>query len=305
MNPETRLSEDEIKTICQRHGIAYVSHERITTGFSHEVHKLNDDLIIKIYDAEYYKNFMTEAAILQSNTMFPKARYVAAGLIDGDDRHYLIMSFVPGKSLGGMWHLASDEQRESLIKSICSALQTINKIDPSEIAADTNKSWKQQLLDKTNELVQKLSAKNIIDPTTANRTTAAIKKYAAALNADTQYVVFWDIHFDNFIVNEQFELLAVIDLESTMYATLDYPLFVLQKMTDLPHKYLREDEEKFADVKDYVHLIDWYRKYFPAMFAFDDLETRLKLYQLYDVLHLLQDWLTHQENHDELSRLIN
>ena len=89
-----------------------------------------------------------------------------------------------------------------------------------------------------------------------------------------------------------------------MIAAQDYPLFVIEKMTNLPHKYLREDEEKYADVKDYVHLKEWYRTYYPAVFSFENLDMRLKMYQLGDALHLLNDWSKNKETRDELARLI-
>jgi hypothetical protein len=57
MNPETRLTDDEIKSICARHDILYYSHTRINFGFSHEVHRLNDDLIIKLFNRNSLVNF--------------------------------------------------------------------------------------------------------------------------------------------------------------------------------------------------------------------------------------------------------
>lgn len=305
MNPETKLTHEQIKAICAKHEIDYVSHQRINTGFSHEVHRLNKDLVIKIYDAESSKSFETEAAMLGLDITFPKPQLIATGTDEDTGRYYILMTYVPGWSLGSRWHLANDKQREKLIKDICQALKTINQIDPKLIGADESVSWQQTMTEACSKLVDKLVARGIITEEVATQTKRAIDHYSPALVGSKQYVVFWDIHFDNFIVNEAFKLQAIIDLESTSLASLDYPIFVLQKMTDLPNKYLREDEEQFADVKDYVHLKEWYQKYYPEMFNFDNLDTRLKFYQLRDVLHLLQDWSKNEENHTELTRLIN
>jgi aminoglycoside phosphotransferase (APT) family kinase protein len=304
MNPETKLTKAQLTAICAEQAIPYVSHERVTTGFSHEVHRLNDDLIIKVYDADYQKNFMTETAVLQANLHIPKPSFRASGTVNGTDRSYVIMSYVPGTSLGGMWHLATDEQREKLIEEICGALKAINTLPPHVIHADTSETWQGFLRGVTSELVDKLLESGIISHATALQTGDAIERYAVVFTDEKMKVVFWDIHFDNFIVDEHYTLQAVIDLESTMLASLDYPLFVIQKMTDFPHKYLREDEEKYARVKDYVHIRDWYRKYYPAMFEVEQLDTRLKMYQLYDALHLLKDWHKNSETYDELNRLI-
>jgi hypothetical protein len=39
------------------------------------------------------------------------------------------------------------------------------------------------------------------------------------------------------------------------------------------------------------------------MFAFDNLETRLKIYQLLDILHLLKDWSHVEDLHTKLAKL--
>jgi len=304
MNPDTKLTVTQIKSVCEEHGIKYFFHKRIKTGFSHEVHRLNDDLVIKIYNPEDRQNFMTETALLGSSLEFPKPTLITTGTLHDNNRPYLIMNFVRGWSLGGRWHLATDMQRERLIKQICHSLKVINTADPKLIKANISKSWKETITTDCNKLVEKLVVKQIITPKTAEEAKVAISRYAGVLENNAQYVVFWDIHFDNFIVNDDFELQAVIDLESTSLASLDYPMFVLQKMSDMPHKYLREDEEKYANTKDYAKLKDWYRKYYPEMFNFNNLDLRLKFYQLHDVLHLLQDWSNNQECHEELARLI-
>ena len=112
---------------------------------------------------------------------------------------------------------------------------------------------------------------------------------------------YWDVHLDNFIVNDRFELQAIIDLENVELTALDYPLFAIEKMMHEPHKYLAEEDEKYADVKDYAKLKTWYRKYYPEMFDFKDQKTRVELYQLLDALHLAVDW----SHVPELSEQIN
>ncbi len=304
MNPDTQLTDLQIKNVCEQHGIKYSLHKRITTGFSHEVHQLNDNLIIKIYDSKHLSNLKKEIAILGSNLDFSKPTLVATGKLNDSNRAYIIMNFIPGWSLGGRWHFATDLQREKLIKQVCHSLKIINTADSKLIGANRSQNWPEAMINICNDLVAKLEAKQTISFKIAEQAKRAILKYAGFLENSIQYVVFWDIHFDNFIVNDNFELQAIIDLESIDFTALDYPMFVLQKMTDSPHKYLREDEEKYANTKDYVMLKDWYRKYYPEMFNFNNLDLRLKFYQLRDVLHLLQDWPTVQECHDELIRLI-
>lgn len=119
MNPDTKLTTEQLKTICERHNIAYISHARINSGFSHEVHRLNDDMVIKLYKSEKPERFKTELALLASALSFLKPKLIASHEAKDDaERSYIIMSYVPGVSLGSKWHEASDTQRENLVKSI-------------------------------------------------------------------------------------------------------------------------------------------------------------------------------------------
>lgn len=303
MNPETLLTDDQVKVICTRHNIPYRSHTRINTGFSHEVHKLNDDLIIKLFNTSNPVNFKTELALLQSDLDFPKPKLVASYQgTSKQNRSYIIMSFVPGISLGSKWHEATDEQREQLIQDISKTLATINRLDPQTIG-DTSDDWQTIVEKHIRKLVDKLLGKSILTDEQAEKVIATIESNRQFLAGSKLYPVFWDIHFDNFIVNEQFELQAIIDLETVIISALDYPLFVVEKLTNEPHKYLREEDEQYADLKDYARLKEWYRTYYPEMFVFENLDKRVKLYQLIDILHLLVDWSSSTELYDKLDEL--
>lgn len=303
MNPETKLTDEQVKVVCVRHNIPYHSHTRINTGFSHEVHKLNDDLVIKLFNTSNPVNFKTELALLQSDLDFPRPKLVAN--YEGtnkQDRSYIIMGFVPGISLGSKWHKATDEQRERLIQDISKTLVTINRLDPKTIG-DTSDDWQTIVEKRIRKLIDKLTGKNILTDKQAEKVIATVEANGQFLADSKLYPVFWDIHFDNFIVNEQFELQAVIDLETVIIAALDYPLFVVEKLTNEPHKYLREEDEQYADLKDYARLKEWYRTYYPEMFAFENLDKRVRLYQLIDTLHLLIDWSSSTELYDKLDAL--
>jgi aminoglycoside phosphotransferase (APT) family kinase protein len=243
--------------------------------------------------------------MLASSANLPKPKLIVSnGSTEEIDRSYIIMSYVQGEPLGSKWHLATDMQRENLIEEISNALKTINQINPLDIALTAEDSWEASVLKGGKERVARLKDKNIIDEPTAEKVMKTLTMSTPALTNSKLYSVYWDIHFDNFIVNEDFELRALIDLENVELTSLDYPLFVIQKQTDEPEKYLREEDEKYADKKDYARLKDWYKQYYPEMFAFDNLDTRLKVYQLLDTLHLLADWAHVKELHKKLHELI-
>lgn len=303
MNPDTQLTTEQIQLICARHDITYHSHARVNTGFSHEVHRLNDDLIIKLYNTSKPKNFETELALLKSAIDFPKPKLIAShAATNKQDRSYIIMSYIAGFSLGSKWHLATNEQREQLIKNISKTLQSINQLDLHKFI-DTTDSWDIVVEKRIHKLVNKLRAKNVLNETQISKVLATLAANKQYLANSQLYPVYWDIHFDNFIVNKQFELQAVVDLENVELTPLDYPLFVVQKLTDEPQKYLSEDYEKYANTKDYANLKYWYKKYYPQIFAFDNLNERVNLYLLVDTLHLLLDWPNVKELYKKLEIL--
>lgn len=303
MNPETKLTQEQVKLICAEHGIAYVSHERITTGFSHEVHRLNDDLVLKIFNATIPTVFNAELAVLKSNLDFPKPRLIASNKGELIGRSYIIMSYIPGVSLGTVWHKASASQREQLIKAVCKSLQTINELPPEQLGGEDFSSWSNHLQSQGEQLVKELLAETKISPEQARTTTLTLKSNSKYLTTDKLYSVYWDIHFDNFIVNDNYQLEAIIDLENTERAALDYPLFVIRKQMEKPHKYLREDYEQFAKQADYNELENWYRKYYPQMFTFKNQRQRTDYYLLIDTLRLLKDWSHVKEVHNDLKKL--
>jgi len=305
MNPETKVTLAQIKQLCVKHGITYLSHERITSGFSHEVHRLNDDLVIKLFAPEHAEKFQSETAALGYDGTFLKPRLVASGMPnDLVDRYYIIMSYVPGRSLGGAWHQASNAQRKALIATISQNLQSINSIQPETLKLEGRLPWQTSILQRADTLTSNLVDKHIIDAATAKQALRFAHDSSEALAHSELHTVYWDIHFDNFIVNESFELQAFIDLENIELTALDYPLFVIRKQMHDPAKYLSLENEKHAKEEDYKQLESWYRQYYPEMFAFAELERRIQVYQLLDTLHLLTDWSHVKELHTTLRSLI-
>lgn len=306
MNPDTKITLLQIKQICEKHAIKYVSHERITYGFSHEVHRINEDLVIKIFNTEHFSKFQTEKAALASEYDFQKPKLIASGAPDDFlDRYYIIMSYIPGKSLGGMWHQANDRQREKLVADICKNLQIINTIDPVSLGLQYKVSWQDHILERINSLTKEMADKKIIHAATAKRIIVLANNTYDIFKNTRLFTTYWDIHFDNFIVNDLFELQGLIDLENVELTSLDYPLFVIRKQVNDPAKYLSLQDEKHARLEDYSKLEHWYRKYYSEMFAFDNLEDRIKIYQLMDTLHLLNHYPKEEELHTTLSSLID
>ncbi|NCU38416.1 hypothetical protein EOL96_05155 [Candidatus Saccharibacteria bacterium] len=291
MNPETTITKSQLELLCTLHGLEYHSSSRITVGFSHEVHKLNNHMVIKIYREDAKDKFQTELSVLSSKQAFPKPDIIAfSGINNPIHRSYIIMRFIEGRSLGACWHLANDKQRENIIQQLSSILKAINKINPSRLSGPNGLTWDESLMNRANTLIRVLFFANTIS---SNQKTAAarlFKTYVPSLQTQMLYPVNWDIHFDNLIVDDEFNIKAMIDLEDVQITALDFPLFVVKDMVNEPHRYMTEENEKFADKADYSKLWEWYKKYYPEMFNFKNLEKRIEAYEFLNILHLMQSW---------------
>ena len=272
-----------IKKICARNNIELKKLSRFAAGFTNQVYKINDDLILKIYTEK--ENFVNEKDILQLDFDIRKPKLIA----QNKKEKYIIMEFINGFSLGHVWHRASEIQRENLIKNICENMKKVNKINPKNFA-NYGKTWREILeYGKYNlqDSLEKLQKQKIFDKEKTKEAENFWRQNSHYFDDEKPTPVFWDIHLDNFIVDENFNLLAQIDFENIWLTALDFPLYRLEKMMNNPRLYLSENDEKFADKNDYKNVRKYYEKYCPEMFAFNDLTARVRVYHFLDALKLL------------------
>jgi len=302
MNPETTLTEQDIRNICDKHGIVFSHAQRVTEGFTNEIHRINDDIILKVcIRSDNLDRFRIETKVLQHKDGIAKPKFIADDF-SGDviDAPYILMSYVEGQSLGAIWHKLTDQNREALIADIATSLRQFNDI-PVRMLFDEDKLWGDSLVDGFAKSSSELIAKNILTDEQINTVSAILKNHRTSLNKVPTKIVFWDIHFDNFIVKDN-KLAAIIDLEAVDQVPVEYPLSVVNKQIEDPIKFLSLENEQYADKADYVHLWEWYRQYYPEMFEVDDLEERVMIYRLLDVVHLLKDWSHNKELYEQLDR---
>ncbi len=277
------IDDEKVRKICAENSIELKKITPIEIGFTNKVYKINDDLILKIYRSK--TSFINEKSILQSDFDIKKPKLIAAN----PDENYIIMEFINGVSLGQIWHKASETQRESLIKQISENLKKINQI-PVKFFANCGKNWQEILNEDLKDHWQFLREKNVFNDDQISRAEKFWKENRQLFENENPVPVFWDVHFDNFIVDENFNLLSQIDFEEIWLAARDYPLFMLEKMIHEPKLLLSENDEKFADKKDYKNLKKYYQKHYPEMFDFRNLDRRVQVYHFMDMLHLLKKY---------------
>ena len=304
MNPETTLTKQDIKNICDKYGITLSHTKRITDGFTNEVHLINDDVILKAcIRTDNIDRFKVESKVLQHKDDIAKPKFIAddfSGSVINPP--YILMSYVEGQSLGSIWHTLSDQTREMLISQIADSLRKFNGI-PISMLSDVHELWGDSLVNGFAKSSTELIERKILTNEQAEAVSAILEKHRAELNQTPLKTVFWDIHFDNFIVKDC-KLAAIIDLEAVDQMAVDYPLFVVQKQVQDPIKFLSLENEQYAVKADYAHLWRWYQKYYPEMFEAESLDERVKIYRLLDVIHLLRDWSHVKELHDQLNTYV-
>jgi len=305
MNPETRIGEEQIERLCQKHGISIEASQRVTVGFSNEVHIISDEVIVKFYLPQGWR-YETELAVLKQPTRFHKPGLIAhSEANDIVDRAYIFMRRIAGVPLGHVWHKLSDDQRKLLIQQYIAAQKEIANIRPDVFNFKTNVTWFEIIMADAKEETNKLLEASIISKQEARQSIAFIERLKDELNTDRLYPVFWDIHLNNLLVDKQGRLTGIIDFEHVKYASLDYPLFALRRLVTDPAKFATEENEKYAKNEDYQHMWSWYQQYYPEMFEFNNLEERIKVYQLLDCLRLLEEWSHNQELMDRFRSLIS
>jgi aminoglycoside phosphotransferase (APT) family kinase protein len=306
MNPESTVTLGHIKTICIRHSIEYESHTRVSIGFTNEIYRLNKDLILKVYKSGNVKGFQTENALLKANISTRMPKLVASNdLHDVLDRDYIIMTYIKGVPAGHVWHKMNDMQREKLVQDYSTVLKLINSVNQEVLPFRSKYSWAESIVKRHAEMSKELLDKGTITHSQYTTTIKLSTDNSSCLETSTLCPVFWDIHFDNVLVDDDYSLMGLIDLENVEIAALDYPLYVVKKLMNEPEKYATLENEQHTYKEDYKDLWAWYQKYYPEMFEFNNLDKRLKMYELIDVLHLLKDWSADKSLVRKYNDLIN
>jgi aminoglycoside phosphotransferase (APT) family kinase protein len=113
--------ETAIKIIEREVGMVPIEVTRFPTGYCHSVYYIriiNDEFVLRITDRdakEYYYGsikWLTELCTLE----IPVPRIIRHGQYK--DVYYALISFIPGKDLGEVYHSLSDIQKRNIVKEL-------------------------------------------------------------------------------------------------------------------------------------------------------------------------------------------
>ena len=304
INSKAGLTKAQIAKLCRHHKLPYQDSCRIEVGFTNEIHTINSNLILKVYLDSQIK-YQTEVAILKTKTNFSKPKLICYGEPNQFIGHnYIFMSLIEGLPLGHVWHKLTPNQRQSLIKDYISALRQINQLPADILPPAAGDNWYQIIRDDISNDAKILVVAGTISAHQQQRSLEVVDRLATILAQSPLQPVYRDIHLDNLLVDSDSKLKGLIDFEQVRLAALDYPSFILKRLVDEPHIYATEANEKLVKLVEYKPLWGWYQELYPEMFAFDNFEERLRIYQLSNCLRLLINHSHVDSIMDDFKRLL-
>ncbi|MBV9852579.1 MAG: aminoglycoside phosphotransferase family protein [Armatimonadetes bacterium] len=224
------------------------------------------------------------------------------------NKFYMIYPKIEAEPAGQRWHLLDDCQRKKFIEDLCRQLRRIDHFPRAKYARqfglNPNPVWKDETVNGLFRALSTIQEKGILPEVTRKDIAKYIQETASVLEAQHLGLVFWDVQLDNMLINTRNRFTTLIDLEGVSIASIDYRLSIVRIMSERPHLFMSVEMESYAAVDDYQRLLEWYGEFYPELFDFPDLEKRIDLYELGDVLHHLVDWPTTKQLHDRLARIL-
>ncbi len=215
---------------------------------------------------------------------------------------------IQGDNLYSKWHLINNSERKNIIKQLCTILKTINKSPykkfTKKFKLTTPINWHNKILSQIQKSLKKIKDNKLITPEFIQAIKNFVHTHHKTLTEQKIALVYWDAHFDNIIVKNN-KIVGILDFERIELASIDFGLDIIKRMTDYPKKYMSEESEKFAKKEDYSKLLLWFKKFYPELFKFKNLDKRLDLYAIEHDLNTLLDWPNSKKVKHMLAKTIN
>lgn len=310
MNPDTTLTNEQITQLFVDNNLKLKSSpkiNRIKIGFTNEVHEV-DHYILKVYVRPLWEEYFEKESRLYE-ALYGKVLVPKVVVTDGSktliNKPYMIYKKIEGSPLGGQWHKLDNNQRKTIIETLCKQLKLICASKPDPQLSPSSLTWQEKTISEIEKHLRKVETEQLLSPEIINGINKFIDQFKNVLKPQTLGLMYWDTHFDNIIINNQADIVGLIDFEHVDVVSLDLLLIIVRNMMRYPYIMLSESEEKYAKKEDYQQLEDWYREFYPELFAFNDLERRIDFYDLSDILRMLPRFPKAQQLHDRLRLILS
>ena len=264
-------------------------------GFTNDIYIVNDKYILKVcVDEGNEPNFLKEInyyEVLRGEIPIPNV-IVADTTKSLISKYYMIYKKIEGENLYATWHLLNNDERKDIIKQLAKILNNINSIDYLSIGeklnVNKNITWHDIRYNSLIENLNNLKSKDTLDTSFTTEIENYIEDNHHTLHEQKIGITYCDLHFENVLVKNK-EVTALLDFERVDVLSIDYALDTIKKLSERPNIYACEAYEKYVKREDYKEIILWFREYYPDLFDFKDIDTRLSLYAIeYDMRLLLK-----------------
>ncbi len=169
-----------------------------------------------------------------------------------------------------------------------------------EFNIKTSISWHDKIIKSINNSLSKIKREKLASEEFIEKIKEFVKKNNKTLDEQRIALVYWDAHFDNILVKDD-KIVGILDFERTELASIDFTLDIIKRMVEYPKKYMSKESEKFARKRDYANLLKWFKEFYPELFRFKSINTRLDLYSME---HSLKDLIYWPNCSEEIKREI-
>jgi aminoglycoside phosphotransferase (APT) family kinase protein len=304
------LTNDQIKFLFNKAGLdAIDTIDRIKVGFSNAVYSIDEKYILKVAksegDNEYLKREIYLCSLLNGKLPTPTIVHsdTSKKLVN---RVFIIYEKIQGSNLYMKWHEFSVEERRKAVSDICSYLKVINATPYQDYAKkfniDTSRSWRDQVVAKIDGFLSNIEQQHLLDQALIDKIREFVDGNKHVLEEQKIALTYYDPHFDNFIVEDK-RIVGMLDFERTEVFSIDYAVDLVKRMVDYPKKYASADAEQFVVPEDYTDLLTWYEEFYPELFSFKDMGTRLAMYSIAQDLREHIDF-NNDDSRNRLSKLV-
>lgn len=259
--------------------------EKINIGFTNTIYIVNNSYVVKICtNKDNEVKFLKEIEFYKKNKdndLIPKLYYYN---IDKKEvpYYYEIIEKIDGVSLYSIWHTLDEEEREDIIKQLCTAMKKFH----SNIG--NNYDWTKTTSDLFIKLYEK--SKLLFNEDEQKLIDKAYSRFSEFLDSNEFVLVHNDLHFDNiFYSNGKIKL---IDFERSIYAPRDFELDILYRMIRKPWKFASEEIEQYTKLSDYENIMTYIEKYYKELVSNKYLYQRLAIY---DMVYFLKQYLNNPQ----------
>ncbi len=287
-----------IKFVVSKNKLEWAWPTRFTSGVINRVYDLGSH-VIKIEGSDltdYAKDVLKPQAALMERVRALDAKIpkvIDSGEFEGSP--YILMEKAKGRELVYDWLNFNLKQKENFIAQICEQLQIFHSVknDFYSIAIYQNKNFENlkgatiNLTDFTEIDKAKLKKEYAED---IEYLEGFLTENIEVLNEqNTAVLTHNDIHLENVFYKDN-KVTAIIDFDWVSWAPKDYELRKIVDVFYYPKNYMAERLGQRYEGYRMTEEFKFLKKYYPGLFGIDNLLTRVRLYNLENVIYKTVDY---------------